>query len=78
MRNRRINSDKLKMMRCYLPQGSNKIIASKTGLTPIYVSKVLHGVHSNMTVIEEALKIAVEEKTKSEALNTVLDSTFKQ
>jgi len=77
MKNRKISNEKLKEMRNYLPQGSNKIIADKTGLTPIYISKVLHGVHLNLNVIEEAIKIAVEEKNKTEALNTMLDSTFK-
>lgn len=77
MRNRRISNEKLKQMRSYLPHGSNSIIAKKTGLTQEYVSKVLHGVYSNYSVINEALNIALEEKTKSDALNTLLDGSFK-
>jgi hypothetical protein len=77
MRNKRISTDILQLLRNYLLQGSNKIIAEMTGLTPIYISKVLHGIHLNVKVIEEAIKIAVEEKTKTEALNAILDSTFK-
>jgi hypothetical protein len=77
MRDKRISTDKLKQIRNYLPQGSNKIIAEKTGLSSTFVSKVLHGIHLNVKVIEEAIKIAVDEKTKTEALNAILDSTFK-
>jgi hypothetical protein len=77
MKNRRVSNDKLKVIRNYLPQGSNKIIAGITGLTPIYVSKVLHGVHLNLNVIEEAVKIALEEKSKAETLNTILEDAFK-
>lgn len=77
MKTKRVNPEKLKQMRNYLPQGANIIIAKKTGMTPVYVSKVLHGIHLNINVIEEAIKIALEEKNKSEALNTMLDSSFK-
>ena len=62
---RRILTDeKLKALRDYLPQGSNKAIAIKTGLSPAYISKVLHGFYVNVPVIEEALTIALEEKAK--------------
>jgi hypothetical protein len=68
MKSRRLSNDKLKVIRNYLPQGSNNIIAKITGLSPVQVSKVLHGVHLNPQVIEEALKIAIEDKALSEAL----------
>lgn len=74
MRNRRISTDKLKAIRNYLPQGSNKIISEKTGLTPIYVSKVLNGVHQNIPVIEEALKLALEEKAIRDTFDSKLDT----
>jgi predicted metallopeptidase len=74
MRYRRISTDKLKQIRNYLPQGSNKIISKKTGYTPIYISKVLHGVNFNSLVIEEALKIALVEKTKAVELNEIFDN----
>ena len=74
MKNRRISNDKLKVIRNYLPHGSNKIIAKQTGFTSIYVSKVLHGVYLNAQIIEEALKIATEEKTLTESLNIKLNA----
>jgi hypothetical protein len=76
MRNLRITDAKLKEMRNFLPQGSTKLIAIKTGLTPIYVSKVLHGVHLNLNVINEAIKIALEEKNETDELNQTLENSF--
>jgi hypothetical protein len=73
----KISNNKLKMMRDYLPQGSNKIIADITGFSPVYISKVLHGVHLNIQVIEEAIKIATDVKTKTETLTRILDNSFK-
>lgn len=78
MKSRKINLDQLKVMRNHLPQGSNRIIAGKTGLTPVYISKVLHGVHLNIDVIEEALKLALEVKSKTDTINEKLDSAFKK
>lgn len=72
MKRCRVSNEKLKTMRNYLPQGANKIIANKTGLTPIYISKVLHGVHVNIPVIEEAVKIALEEKVLRDTLDLIL------
>ena len=77
MKNRKISLDKLKAIRDHLPQGSNRIIADKTGLSPVYISKVLNGVHLNVAVIEEALKIAVEEKSSLDIINEKLDNAFK-
>jgi hypothetical protein len=74
MRNRKISYEKLKLMRNYLPQGSNIIISDITGFTLAYISKVLHVAHQNVQVIEEATKIALEERTRIGSLNANLDT----
>lgn len=73
MRNRGISKEDLKCLRHYLPRCSNNIIAEKTGLTPIYISKVLNGVHYNMAVIEEAIVIALKEKAIRDSLVSKLE-----
>lgn len=74
MRNRWITKEWLKSIRQCLPHGSNNIIAEKTGLTPIYISKVLNGVYYNFSVIEEAVNIALKEKAIRDSLTSKLDT----